>query len=192
MCPAKCRICLNDNKNTFCDLNLWHENSHNFNCGHLQLVPYHTIFIIDKSSSMGISDITPNCYKLNSKGFDNRLGCVIHVVDNYVKKRLSINNNDIFSFVAFNSGGQIIFQNYNYKRINSLDLIDECMELIGGPDGGTRFLEGFKRAKDILFTINKKEFKPVIILLSDGEDFCPYRTIEYIKENVSNNKFITI
>ena len=104
---------------------------------------------------------------------------------NFFKKRLNINNNDIFSFVAFNSGGKIIFQNYNYKRLNSLDLIDECMKLIGAPDGGTRFLEGFKRAKDILFTISKKEYKPVMILLSDGEDGYPERTIEYIKENVS-------
>ena len=185
MCPAKCKICLNNNKNTFCDLNLWHENSHNFNCGHSELVPFHTIFIIDKSYSMSASDITPNCEKLKRNGFNNRLGCVIHVIDNYVKKRLNINNNDIFSFVAFNSGGKIIFQNYNYKRLNSLDLIDECMKLIGAPDGGTRFLEGFKRAKDILFTISKKEYKPVMILLSDGEDGYPERTIEYIKENVS-------
>ena len=192
MCPAKCRICLNDNKNTFCDLNLWHENLHNFNCGHSELVPYHTIFIIDKSGSMGESDITPNCYKLNSKGFNNRLGCVIHVVDNYVKKRLSINNNDIFSFVTFNDGGQIIFQNYKYEKLNSMDLIEECMNLIGQPCGYTSFLEGFKKAKDIFTTINKEIFKPVMILLSDGGDHHENETIEYIKENVSNHKFITI
>ena len=139
---------------------------------------------------MGISDITPNCYKLNSKGFNNRLGCVIHVVDNYVKKRLSINNNDIFSFVTFNDGGQIIFQNYKYEKLNSMDLIEECMNLIGQPCGYTSFLEGFKKAKDIFTTINKEIFKPVMILLSDGGDHHENETIEYIKENVSNHKFI--
>ena len=192
MCSARCKFCHNNNQVTFCNLNLWHENSHNFICKHLEIVSCHTIFIIDKSESMGIRDLQPKCERLKH-GFNNRLGCVIHIVDNYIKKRLSINDKDIFSFVTFNFQGEIIFQNYKSANINSINLIDECMKLIGRASGGTSYLEGFKLAKEIFSTINRKEYQPIMILLSDGDDYLPETTIDYVKKNVSNNnKFLII
>ena len=116
--------------------------------------------------------------------FDNRLGCVIHVIDNYVKVRDRINQEDLFSFVAFNDEANIIFQEFNVNLNREINLISECMKKIVSASGGTNFKEGFIKANEILLNINRQKYKPVIILLSDGRDHNNKETIEYVK-NVS-------
>ena len=97
-CSYRCSYCQRFGDYTYCELKLWHkEKEHIFSCIHAKLIPYHTIFIIDKSDSMGTNDITPSDKKLyNNQNFNNRLGCVIQVMNNYIKKRLDINKDDVF------------------------------------------------------------------------------------------------
>ena len=131
-------------------------------------------------------DISPKCEKLKkNKNFNNRLGCVIHVVDNYVKKRLNLNIEDYFSFVSFSDNAVINFEYYDYNKLEFIDLIDECICSIGIPHGGTQIIEGFKKANEILSSINNNYYRPVLILLSDGEDWNEKDTLDYVQE-VSN------
>ena len=62
-------------------------------------------------------------------------------------------------------------------------MVDYCIGKIGYPIGNTFFLEGFKKANIILLSIDKIKYKPVIILLSDGENYkaSQNETIKYIK-----------
>ena len=50
--------------------------------------------------------------------------------------------------------------------------------------GNTYFLEGLKEGNKILSQINRQKYKPIIILLTDGDDNYKDKTINYI-ENVS-------
>ena len=197
-CPAKCHLCNENQITTYCELDLWHEpvnnndieenywvsqEGHKFSCKHQ--IPCHTIFIIDKSGSMDEGDIKPRNEQIKvNHDFDNRLGCVIHVIDNYVKVRDRINQEDLFSFVAFNDEANIIFQEFNVNLNREINLISECMKKIFSASGGTNFKEGFIKANEILLNINRQKYKPVIILLSDGGDENNKETIEYVK-NVS-------
>ena len=202
-CPAICHLCKEEKRTTYCELILWHEavnnneinenfwvsqEGHKFSCKHQ--IPCHTIFIIDKSGSMKGKDITPrNEQIISNKQFDNRLGCVIHVIDNYIKIRDRINNEDLFSFVSFNDEANIIFQDFNVNLNREINLISECMNKINFPSGETNFKEGFIKANEILLNIDRKKYKPVIILLSDGGDGNNVETIEYVK-NVSIFNYI--
>ena len=188
-CPSKCGLCQISNSLTFCSLQLWHkEKNHVFPCKHGKL-PYHTIFIIDKSDSMGSPDIKPSESKIyKNEDFNNRLGCVIQVINSYVNKRLEINKNDIFSLISFSTGAEINFRDFDKDKLSNINLIEECIKLIGYPRGDTRFIKGFNNAKIILEDIDKNKYNPLIILLSDGDDDKPEETIDYVKE-VSKYKF---
>ena len=111
-CPTICKLCLENNKNKYCQLDLWHEpfsisnsnnndifwiskEGHKFDCKHP--VPCHSIFIIDKSGSMKREDLKPLLPKIRShQNFNNRLGKLIEILDNYIKVRNKINCEDIF------------------------------------------------------------------------------------------------
>ena len=189
-CPSRCIVCQKFNDITYCDLKLWHEEKeHNFPCEHGKQIPYHTIFIIDKSESMGSLDIKPSNSKLyKNENFNNRLGCVIQAMDNYVMKRENINNNDLFSLITFSTKAQINFRDYNKSTFSDVDFIEECMGLIGYPEGVTYFKKGFEEADKILLDIDKQKFNPLIIFFSDGDDFEPNETIVYVK-NVSTYNY---
>lgn len=182
-CPFKCSYCEKFGDSTFCELKLWHqEKDHIFSCSHAKLIPYHTIFIIDKSDSMGSSDITPSNKKLYKNiDFNNRLGCVIQVINNYIKKRLDINKNDIFSVITFSSDANINFRDYNKESYLAYDFIEECIGIFQSPKGNTYFKKGFEQAEKILLDIDKEKYNPLIILLSDGDDDEPNETIDYVR-----------
>ena len=183
-CPYRCIHCQKFGDYTFCELNLWHqENNHILSCPHAKLIPYHTIFIIDKSDSMGSMDITPNNKKLyKNSDFNNRLGCVIEVINNYIKKRIEINKNDVFSLITFSTDATINFRDYDRNRYSTFDFIEGCIGLLRSPQGLTYFKKGFEEAEKILLEIDKDKFNPLIILLSDGDDDEPNETIEYVKD----------
>ena len=145
--------------------------------------------IIDKSESMGSYDIKPSNSKLyKNENFNNRLGCVIQAMDNYVMKRENINNNDLFSLITFSTKAQINFRDYNKSTFSDIDFIEECMGLIGYPEGVTYFKKGFEEADKILLDIDKQKFNPLIIFFSDGDDDEPNETIVYVK-NVSTYNY---
>ena len=194
-CSAKCPLCKENNQINYCELDLWHEpktdsldyekkywisqEGHQFNCHHP--VPCHTIFIIDKSGSMERDDITPNIPIISSnKNFNNRMGKLIESMDNYVKRRNKNNKEDVFSFVTFSDKAEIIFSNINYNSNKDFNLINQSMEKIGKCEGETEFYLGFKEAEKILSNINKKKYKPIIILFSDGADQKPQETFKVV------------
>ena len=196
-CPAKCQMCTEKNVLKYCELKLWHEpeipqiaekywisnDGHKFVCKHP--LPCHTIFIIDKSGSMGNSDIRPSLGKLKETNyFDTRLGSVVEHILNYIKKRNDLNNEDIFSFIAFNNEAKIIFQEkkYDVKGFNEINFIDTCINQIIKYEGNTLFNKGLIKAKEILKNTDRKKYKPVIILFSDGGDENMDETIKIIEE----------
>ena len=183
-CRTVCGHCLKYNETNFCNLDLWHrEKTHDFSCRHNKLIPYHTIFIIDKSGSMGSPDINPSNNKLcKNEDFNNRLGCVIEVINNYIKKRLEINKLDLFSLVSFSTDAMINMRDIGKDGLDNFDFIDECMLLMGYPKGDTFFNKGFKEAENILLEIDYKKYNPLIILLSDGDDDDPKVTINSVRE----------
>ena len=131
---------------------------------------------------MGSSDITPSNKKLYKNiDFNNRLGCVIQVINNYIKKRLDINKNDIFSVITFSSHANINFRDYNKESYLAYDFIEECIGIFQSPKGNTYFKKGFEQAEKILLDIDKEKYNPLIILLSDGDDNEPNETIDYVR-----------
>ena len=58
-----------------------------------------------------------------------------------------------------------------------------CMDMIEEAHGNTYFLEGFKKGNEILSEIDRQNYKPIIILLSDGENepSTQNETINYVK-----------
>ena len=135
---------------------------------------------------MGSPDIKPTNEKLYKfEDFNNRFGCVIQVINNYVNKRLEVNKKDIFSLISFSTEAEINFRELNKDIISNIDLIDECKSIFKDPKGSSCFINGFKEAEIILSDIDNENYNPLIILLSDGDDDNPKETIEYVKE-VSN------
>ena len=61
-------------------------------------------------------------------------------------------------------------------------MIDECIKLMGYPEGDTNFIKGFEKAINILEDIDINKYNPLIILLSDGDDDKPNKTIDCVKE----------
>ena len=194
-CPAICPLCIENKEKIYCELDLWHEpktdsfnykrkywishEGHQFYCHHP--VPCHTIFIIDKSGSMSRNDITPVIPSISSNEyFNNRMGKLIENMDKYVNRRNKKNKEDIFSFITFSDKADVIFSNINCNSNKNFNLINESMEKIGKCEGETEFYLGFKEAEKILSNINRKKYKPVIILFSDGADQKPEETFKIV------------
>ena len=126
---------------------------------------------------MGNDDIKPEISPLkNNENFNNRLGCVIHAIDNYIRTRNSINNEDIFSIVIFNVKAKIISEKINLG-VNNINIIEECMKNIVKCEEksfffkkGTYYIEGLKKASELINKMDRKKYKPIIILLTDGYD----------------------
>ena len=190
-CPSRCGICQKLGDSTFCELELWHkEKDHFFKCLHNKFKPYYTIFLVDKSDSMGSIDIKPSEKKLSKlPDFNNRLGCVIQLMNNYIQKRLDINKEEVFSLVTFNNEATIDIEYYDNDSFLNVDFIEECVNAIGYPKGNSLFKTAFVKAEKILSKLDINEYSPLIILLSDGGDDGKKETIEYVKE-VSNILFI--
>ena len=108
------------------------------------------------------------------------MGKLIESMDGYVGRRNRNNKEDVFSFVAFSDKAEVIFKNINYYSNKDFNLINQLMEKIGECKGETEFYLGFKEAEKILSNINRKKYKPVIILFSDGADQKPDETFKIV------------
>lgn len=140
---------------------------------------------------MGRDDITPASPKISSKkGFNNRLGRLIEILDIYVKKRNTINYEDIFSLISFSDKAEIIFKNINISYDKPFNLVSKCLDTIEA-GGETEFYKGLIEGEKILSKIDRKKYKPVIILFSDGADQKQDETIEII-ERVSFYYYIIL
>ena len=196
-CPAKCSLCQENDKKTYCEEQLWHEpinsdfiiydefwiskEGHKFICHHPAAC--HTIFIVDKSGSMEYGDIKPNLEIIKqNKNFNNRFGKLIEEMDNYIKRRKNINPEDVFTLISFSDTAEIIFDNINCCPKNPyFNFIEECIQKISCCKGETLFELGFIKGEKILGNIDRNRYKPVIILFSDGADQKPDETIKIVK-----------
>ena len=195
LCNWQCKYAAHNIKE-FCQLPLWHKElegniipkgvigtwvskGHVLKCQHPAAA--YTIFLIDKSGSMGNSSIRPSEAEYKSK-MDNMLGAAIEALLNYCKKRNTINPKDLCSLIGYEKNAKTIFENIS---IGDFDRIkDFCFNNLK-PGGTTIFTNAFKEAKKILENINRNEYIPVIILLTDGLDDYPNDTINYLKDDVS-------
>jgi len=177
----------------YCQLTLWHKKEnkipkgiygtwifqgHVFKCIHP--IGIYPIFLIDQSGSMESKSVRPtNTYI--KKNMDNILGASIQEIFNFCKIRDNLSPKDKCALIAFNDKASKIFENMSIGDDNIL--IEFLSKL--KPKNATLFVNAFKEAKLILESINRTEYIPIIILLTDGLDHEHQETINYIKNNVS-------
>lgn len=197
MCP--CGAVKPEEGTNYCQFELWHgkeipkkkegqwksPEGHKFRCDHPSGI--YTIFLIDRSGSMKSETVQPT--REDIKGtHNNMLGASIEALLEYCKNRFSINRREKCALIGYDNSGSRIFKDKyvseSEKSENGKSIKDYCLEL--EPRGGTVFKAAFIEAEKIVKDIkDKKEYMPIIILLTDGDDFHPKETIEYIKTNVS-------
>ena len=194
LCNWKCKYGSHQ-KPEYCLLPLWHEKvngvpkdingeweseGHVFKCKHPKGI--YSIFLLDKSGSMSIKydEVVPTNTVIQQK-MNNMLGASVQAICDFCKKRASLNSRDKCALIAFNDKAEKIFDNFPIE--DNIKLENYLLNL--KPDGYTLFLSAFKEAKQILDSIDRKEFIPIIILLTDGIDYGCNDTINYIKNEVS-------
>ena len=194
-CICPCKDDKPENHN-YCQRELWHgtdiseseegkwrsPEGHKFKCNH----PYgiYTIFLIDQSGSMDSNSIMPTRVDIKyKKTLDNMLGATIEALLDYCSVRSKINRREKCALIGYDDNATIKFKDKHV--VNETEIRDICLEKLK-TGGCTVFKKAFEKAKEILDEIHKKkEYIPVIILLTDGEDFFPDETINYIKDQVS-------
>ena len=188
-------ICQDDKHKEYCQRELWHGSDipnnlnkigrscfqgHMFKCDHPNGV--YTIFLVDQSGSMRSESVKPKRTDIKNK-MDNMLGSSIEVILNYCKKRFAINPREMCALIGYSDDVSLIFKDISIGEEEKIK--NYCLTRLS-PDGGTYFKKAFEAAKNIVEEINKKkEYIPVIILLTDGLDFEPEETINYIEKEVS-------
>ena len=154
---------------------------HRFNCDHPSGI--FTIFLIDCSGSMrSVSEKTkpgdPDI--VNSPKHNNMLGASIEVLLNFCKKRYKINRREKCALIGYAHEASPIIKDIYVAKVDEIK--KECLSKLEAY-GGTEFKEAFKEAKKLLVEINEnKQYIPIIILLTDGEDFNPDEAIKLVKE----------
>ena len=179
----------------YCQLNLWHKpiegnsvpngvygnwvsKGHVFKCIHPNGI--YVIFLVDESGSMSNRSIRPTT-DINKK-MDNMLGASIEAIINFCNKRFGINEKDTGALIGFNDKASLIFENFSLGSIDEIK--NNCMTKLS-PNGETIFVNAFKEASKIINNINGNDFQKIIILLTDGLDHNPEKTLDYIKSEVS-------
>ena len=154
---------------------------HVFDCDHPSGI--YTIFLIDRSGSMDSKSIEPSMRDINqSQIHNNMLGASIESLLKFCEKRFTINRREKCALIGYDDYAKIIFED---KYVEEKDEIKKMSLANLYPRGGTEFKKAFEESKKILDIINiQKQYRPIIILLTDGEDFHPNETIEFVK-NVS-------
>ncbi|GLJ34388.1 hypothetical protein SUGI_0691360 [Cryptomeria japonica] len=170
-------------KNSYCTENLWHEpisktgqrmnsagyvtdDGHHFSCDHSNNVPYHVVFVIDKSGSMSCSDISPTMAKFNNH--DCRLGCVYEAILRFIQARLRTVCEDSISVVLFDTSARVAVGIQDMEEV----VVDLLLQYRAS--GGTTYSSGLDAAQKLMMKATrdlKEDMKtPVVIFLSDGEN----------------------
>ena len=192
LCDCVCP-CDKQNQLYYCQRELWHMKNipeelkgkwlspegHKFDCEHPSGI--YTIFLIDTSGSMDSEKTKPSNEEIQkSQGLNNMLGSAIEVLLHFTEARNAINRREKCALIGYDNYAVLKFKD---RYVNEPEIKKKCLELKTG--GGTEFKEAFKEAKILVNEINeKREYKPVIILLTDGDTFHPDQAIIEAK-NVS-------
>jgi len=110
---------------------------------------------------------------------NNMLGASIEAIIKFCNKRFSINEKDMGALIGFNNKASLIFEDFSLGNIN--EIRNNCITKLS-PRGTTSFINAFIEASNILKKIEGKDFQKIIILLTDGLDDDPEKTLNYIKE----------
>jgi len=201
LCNWHCQDENHQNKE-YCQMKLWHDkiigneipkgvsatwisNGHAFKCHHPMGV--YTIFLIDQSLSMSSNSNKPKNEKDIINKMNNMLGASIEALLNYCRKRFAINVKDMCALIGFNENATLICENICVGE--NEEIKNNCLSKLN-PCGRTYFINAFKEAKKLLEKLkDKKEYIPVIILLTDGLDFNSEETLKYIENDVSITLF---
>ena len=181
----------------YCQLPLWHNKvneipkgmegswiskGHIFKCFHP--IAVYSIFLVDQSGSMMSNSSFPTNSVIKNK-MNNMLGASIQAIDDFCKKRASLNPKENVSLIGFNDKANNIFTNL---PIYSNEIISNCLEKLK-PEGITLLINAFKQAKNLIEYVDRKEYVPIIILLTDGLGHDHEKTIDYIENEVSYNYY---
>ena len=178
----------------YCQLPLWHKEisyipkgiyanwvgqGHAFKCIHP--IGVYSIFLLDESGSMERKSSLPNDDIIKFK-MDNMIGASIQAILDYCKIRNSLNPKDISALIGFNDKAHLIYQNVYVNQIR--EITNKCISNVK-PNGCTFFVNAFKEASRILENIDRKQYVPFIIILSDGLDHGFKETEDYLNNEVS-------
>ena len=124
----------------------------------------------------------PTNIKIKNK-LDNILGVSIQAIDSFCKIRSQNNIKDKCAIIGFESSAKVILSDIYMK--NDEKIINTCLEKLN-PDGGTQFSHAFDESTKILDNIDRNEFIPIIILLSDGIDHDYKSTKDFLEKVIYN------
>jgi hypothetical protein len=155
---------------------------HHFGCRNpiVMQQAFHVIFVIDRSGSMCQQDRQP---LPNSAGIErivptanDRLGCVFSALYSFwIARQAAVDRNspvgggrrDAYSLIFFNHEPSTSIENDFTGSPDELLIAALQFEA----DGGTDFTSALERAQHIMTSHWSMERTPIIIFLSDGEDY---------------------
>ena len=192
LCNWKCKYASHQMPE-YCQLPLWHQKTnfipngvygkwifegHVFKCYHP--ISIYSIFLVDQSGSMASRSQKPSNRKIIAK-LNNMLGASIQAVDSFCKLRSQKNFNNKCALIAFNDKAKTVFTDMSME--NNEDIINICLSKLN-PQKGTYFNNAFEESYKILKLVDRNQFLPSIILLTDGIDH-NYEKTKILVKNVS-------
>lgn len=146
------------------------EDGHVFPCTHSNTVPYHVVFIINKSKSMQKEDIKPQHPHVSAVQ-NNRLGCVYESMIRFIRLRKCLGvRKDYMSLVLFDD------EAFAPVQLQGLYEQQVMCALKHNPRYGTNFCAALEVAGQVVArgqtSRNACTAPPVIIFLSDGGSGC--------------------
>ncbi|KAI0302836.1 hypothetical protein B0F90DRAFT_1667445 [Multifurca ochricompacta] len=148
---------------------------HHFACRNpiLMQPAYHVIFVIDRSSSMWDDDKKPDP---NAAGHNRIMPTRITDLGHFWLARQAATNRNAFFGVGRRDAYSLIFFNHESTICLENDFTSSPDELLTtalryGPSGGTEYLSALDSTQKVMNSHWSTERAPIVIFLSDGEDF---------------------
>jgi len=184
--PSRCMLAIfhppMDAANTAAGLGYVSNDGHHFSCKNpiVMQQAFHVIFVIDRSGSMCQQDRQP---RPNAAGIDritptanDRLGAVFSALYSFwLARQAAIDRNAQLGGVRRDSYSLIFFNHAPSTSIEG-DFASSPDELLTAAlryeaDGGTDFTRALERTHNIMNAHWSTERTPIVIFLSDGEDY---------------------
>lgn len=184
--PSRCTLALFhapiDAANAPAGLGYVSNDGHHFSCKNPVVMQqaFHVIFVIDRSGSMCQQDRQP---LPNAAGIDritptanDRLGCVFSALYSFWLARQAAINRNAQLGGARRDAYSLIFFNHEPSTSIENDFASSPDELLTAAlrfeaDGGTDFVRALEAAQNIMNAHWSTERTPVLVFLSDGEDY---------------------
>ena len=129
----------------------------------------------------------PTNMKIKEK-LKNMLGATIQAVDNFCKLRNQKSLKDQCALIGFNTSAELVLRDINMEEHEKIT--NTCISKLKA-NGGTYFYTAFHESELILKQIDRNEYMPIIILLTDGLDHS-YKQTKDLVEKVRKYSFLFI